>query len=72
MLPYRTAKKESQHEVPTTPIDYLQMGSTLPRNLEAEEVNIRKPSTSEVRKIKNIDLGLVKMSEEDRSLAHGT
>ena len=70
MLPHGMAKKKSPHEVPTTPIDCLQMRSTLPRNPKAVEVNIRKPSTLEVHRIKIINLGLVKASEEGLSLVH--
>ena len=71
MLSHGTAKKKSSHEVPTAPIDYLQVRSTLPRNSKAMEVNIRRSSTLEVRRIKIVNLELVKASKEGFSLAHG-
>ena len=70
MLPRKMAKKKPSHEVSMAPIDCLQVGSTLPRNPEAVEINISRTNTPEVHRIKIINLGLVKAGEESRSLAH--
>ncbi|KAM3714043.1 hypothetical protein ACJW31_01G301700 [Castanea mollissima] len=71
MLSRRTAKKKPPHEVSTAPIECLQMGSAFPRNPEAMKINIRRPSTPEVCRIKIVDLRLVKAGEESCSLARG-
>ena len=71
MLPHRMAEKKPSHEVSTAAIDCLQMGKALIGNPEAMEINIRRPSTPEVYRIKIVDLRLVKASEESRNLACG-
>ena len=71
MLPCRTAEKKPPHEVFAATIDCLQIGKTLLRNLEAVEANIRRSNTPEVRRIKIVNLGLVEVSKEGHSLAHG-
>ena len=68
MLPRKTAEKKPLHEVSADAIDCLQMGKALLGNPNATEINIRRPSTPEVRRIKIVDLRLVKAGEESRSL----
>ena len=71
MLPRRTAEKKPLREVSVDAIDCLQMGKALLGNLKAMKINIRRPSTPEVRRIKIVDLRLVKAGEESRSLTRG-
>ena len=70
VLPSRTAKAESLHEVTTTTIDHLQMSSTILKNSEAMEINIGKPRNLEICKIEVINLRLIKTSEEGYDLTH--
>ena len=68
VFPHKTTKKKSLHEIFAATIDCLQTGDKLLKFLEAMEINIRRPSTPEVRRVKVIGLGLVEMDEEDSSL----
>ena len=43
------------------------MGDTFFGYLEAMEINIRRPSTSEVQRIKVVGLNLVKIGEEGKA-----
>ena len=70
VLPSRTAKAESLHEVTTTTIDHLQKSSTILKNSEAMEINIGKPRNLEICKIEVINLRLIKTSEEGYDLTH--
>ena len=71
MLPRRTAEKKPLYEVSVATINCLQMGNALLENSEAMEINIRRPNTPKVRKIKIVNLKLVKAGEENRSFACG-
>ena len=68
VFPHGSAKEKPLHEVPTTVMDYLQVGDPLLRNPKAMKVNIRSSSTLEVRRIKAVCLALVKLDEESSSL----
>ena len=70
MLPRGSAKRKPLHEIPTVSVYYLRMGNTLPKDSEAMEINIRRPSTLEIHRIKVIGLRLVKPDEESSSLTH--
>ena len=68
VLPRKSTKEKSLHKVPTAIIDHLQVGDALLRNLEAIKINIRSPSTSEVCRIKVIDLRQAKLGKEGSGL----
>ena len=57
------AKKKPLHEVPTTIVNCLQMRDAFLRDPKAMKINIKGSSTPEVRRIKIIALGLVKLDE---------
>ena len=63
VLPYRTIKKESLHDIFVATVDRLQMGDTLLRYLEAMKIDIRRPGIPKVRGVK------VKTGEEGSGLA---
>ena len=69
VLPYRTIKKESLHDIFVATVDRLQTGDTLLRYLEAMKIDIRRPGIPKVRGVKVISLGLVKTGEEGSGLA---
>ena len=46
------------------------MGNALFKDSEAMEINIRRPNTLEIHRIKVIGLRLVKLDEESNSLTH--
>ena len=67
MLPHGSAQKKPLHEVPTAVVHYLRIRDALPKDPKAMEINIRGPSTLEIRRIK-VSLGLVKPDEEGNNL----
>ena len=70
MLPARTTKEESLHEVPPATKNCLYVRNAILGNLEAMEVHIRKVGTPEVCKIEVVNLRLIKTCEKGCSLTH--
>jgi len=70
VLPHGSAKRKPLHEIPTASVYCLQIGNALLKDSEAMEINIRRPSTLEIHRIKVIGLRLVKPDEESSSLTH--
>ena len=51
VLPHGSAKRKPLHEIPAASVYCLQTGNTFLKDLEAIEINIKGPSTLEIRKI---------------------
>ena len=70
MLPGRTTKAESLHEVPPSTKNCLYVRNAILGNLEAMEVHIRRAETPEVYGIKVVNLRLIKTCKKGCGLTY--
>ena len=70
VLPHRTTKGKSLHEISAPTADCLQTCNALLRCKKAMEINIRRSDTPKVCWVKVIGLSLLKTVKEGSGLTH--